>query len=74
MWWCIRCSCIITEFLFAGRGGDDAFRNGKSIVDNMMLMMERYQMKLEDLVDEKTEQLMMEKQKTDNLLHRMLPP
>ena len=49
-------------------------RNGKSIVDNMMLMMERYQMKLEDLVEEKTEQLLMEKHKTDNLLHRMLPP
>ena len=40
----------------------------------MLVMMERYQMRLEDLVEEKTSQLEMEKRKTVNLLHRMLPP
>lgn len=43
-------------------------------MDNMLVMMERYQMRLEDLVDEKTSQLQLEKKKTENLLHRMLPP
>lgn len=49
-------------------------RNGRSIVDNILTIMERYQMRLEDLVDERTAQLMAEKKKTENLLHRMLPP
>ena len=49
-------------------------RNGRSIIDNMLVMMERYQMRLEDLVEEKTAQLQLEKRKTENLLHRMLPP
>ncbi|KAF6030690.1 hypothetical protein EB796_010989 [Bugula neritina] len=51
-----------------------AIMNGRSIVDNMLVMMERYQMRLEDLVEEKTSQLQLEKKKTENLLHRMLPP
>ncbi|XP_067936689.1 receptor-type guanylate cyclase Gyc76C-like [Watersipora subatra] len=51
-----------------------AIMNGRSIVDNMLVMMERYQMRLEDLVEEKTAQLQLEKRKTENILHRMLPP
>ena len=39
----------------------------------MMAMMEKYQSHLEDLVAERTEQLMDEKRKTEGLLHRMLP-
>ncbi|KAK2159121.1 hypothetical protein LSH36_158g05000 [Paralvinella palmiformis] len=39
----------------------------------MMAMMEKYQSHLEDLVADRTEQLMDEKRKTEGLLHRMLP-
>ena len=39
----------------------------------MVEMMERYQSHLEDLVAERTEQLVGEQQKTEALLHRMLP-
>ena len=42
-------------------------------MDNMMEMMEKYQLHLEDLVAERTEQLIGEKKKTEGLLHRMLP-
>ena len=38
-----------------------------------MAMMEAYQNNLENLVEERTEQLVEEKKKTEILLHRMLP-
>ncbi|CAL1270052.1 unnamed protein product [Larinioides sclopetarius] len=44
-----------------------------NIMDNMMDMMERYANNLEDLVDERTAQLVEEQNKTEALLHRMLP-
>uniref|UniRef100_A0A7M4FES2 Guanylate cyclase n=1 Tax=Crocodylus porosus TaxID=8502 RepID=A0A7M4FES2_CROPO len=47
--------------------------NKVSPVDMMMTLMEKYSKHLEVLVAERTQDLMHEKQKTDRLLHSMLP-
>ncbi|XP_066906128.1 guanylate cyclase 32E [Halyomorpha halys] len=44
-----------------------------NIFDNMIAMMEKYANNLEALVDERTDQLVEEKKKTDALLYEMLP-
>ncbi|XP_071034347.1 guanylate cyclase 32E isoform X3 [Parasteatoda tepidariorum] len=44
-----------------------------NIFDNMLAMMEKYANNLEVLVDERTDQLIEEKKKTDALLYEMLP-
>jgi guanylate cyclase len=44
-----------------------------NIFDNMISMLEKYAYNLEGLVQERTNQLMEEKKKTENLLLRMLP-
>ncbi|XP_055334707.1 receptor-type guanylate cyclase Gyc76C-like [Paramacrobiotus metropolitanus] len=44
-----------------------------NIMDNMVFLLERYANNLEQLVTERTAELQMEKKKTENLLHRMLP-
>jgi hypothetical protein len=42
-------------------------------MDNVVEMMEKYASNLEEMVQERTEQLVREKQKTDRLLYRLLP-
>nr|XP_006817694.1 PREDICTED: guanylate cyclase 32E-like [Saccoglossus kowalevskii] len=44
-----------------------------NIFDNMIAIMEKYANNLESIVDDRTQQLIEEKKKTDNLLHSMLP-
>lgn len=44
-----------------------------NIFDNVVYMMEKYADNLEELVIERTGQLVEEKKKTDALLERMLP-
>ena len=44
------------------------------IMDNMVVMLEKYATNLEDIVAERTKQLIEEKKKTDTLLYQMLPP
>ncbi|XP_069857437.1 retinal guanylyl cyclase 1 [Dipodomys merriami] len=45
-----------------------------NIIDSMLRMLEQYSSNLEDLIQERTEELELEKQKTDRLLTQMLPP
>ncbi|XP_020372710.2 retinal guanylyl cyclase 2-like isoform X2 [Rhincodon typus] len=57
----------------------DQFKNinkGKktNIIDSMLRMLEQYSSNLEDLIKERTEELEIEKQKTEQLLTQMLPP
>ncbi len=42
-------------------------------MDNMIQKLEKYANNLEDIVEERTQQLVEEKKKTDTLLYRMLP-
>ncbi|KAF9817537.1 hypothetical protein SFRURICE_014676 [Spodoptera frugiperda] len=44
-----------------------------NIFDNMLAMMEKYASNLEAIVAARTEQLLQEKRRTDDLLNRMLP-
>ena len=49
-------------------------KSGKSnIVDNMVIKLEKYSCKLEEIVAEKTYRLEQEMKKSDELLYRMLP-
>ncbi|XP_006814973.1 atrial natriuretic peptide receptor 1-like [Saccoglossus kowalevskii] len=44
-----------------------------NIMDNMVTMLEKYSHNLEDIVADRTSQLMEEKKRTEQLLYRMLP-
>ena len=44
------------------------------IMDSMLQKLEKYADNLESIVQQRTAELIDEKQKTDMLLHRMLPP
>ncbi|XP_055956659.1 atrial natriuretic peptide receptor 2 [Patella vulgata] len=51
------------------------FNNGRkaNIVDNMIVLLERYANNLEEIVDQRTSELIQERRKSDMLLKRMLP-
>ncbi|KAM6159424.1 guanylate cyclase D-like [Rhynchocyon petersi] len=44
-----------------------------SVADSMLRMLEKYSQNLEDLIQERTEELELERQKTERLLSQMLP-
>ena len=44
------------------------------IMDSMLQKLEKYADNLENIVEQRTAELINEKQKTDMLLYRMLPP
>ena len=44
-----------------------------NVMDMVMKMMEKYGNNLEEMVEERTQELVEEKKKTDRLLYRMLP-
>uniref|UniRef100_A0A3Q2HUE2 Guanylate cyclase domain-containing protein n=1 Tax=Equus caballus TaxID=9796 RepID=A0A3Q2HUE2_HORSE len=48
--------------------------NKTSPADSMPRMLEKYSQSLEDLVRERTEELELERQRTESLLFQMLPP
>lgn len=45
-----------------------------SVADSMLRMLEKYSQSLEGLVQERTEELELERRKTERLLSQMLPP
>lgn len=45
-----------------------------SVADSMLQMLEKYSQSLEELVQERTEELELERQKTERLLSQILPP
>lgn len=51
------------------------FRRGfsENLMDDLLRRMEQYANNLESLVEEKTEQLSMEKRRTEELLYQVLP-
>ncbi|MCJ8740375.1 hypothetical protein PDJAM_G00058240 [Pangasius djambal] len=59
---------IFDQFKFINKG------KKTNIIDSMLRMLEQYSSNLEDLIRERTEELEIEKQRTEKLLAEMLPP
>uniref|UniRef100_A0A671G700 Guanylate cyclase domain-containing protein n=1 Tax=Rhinolophus ferrumequinum TaxID=59479 RepID=A0A671G700_RHIFE len=65
----------IPWFLFLSYFQFKIFNKEKpNILDSMLWMLEQYSSNLEGLIQERTEELEIEKQKTEKLLTQMLPP
>lgn len=58
---------INLDNLYFGRGFCE------NLMDDLLRRMEQYANNLESLVEEKTEQLSMEKRRTEELLYQVLP-
>lgn len=67
---CTSCSVffVATQFKNINKG------KKTNIIDSMLRMLEQYSSNLEELIRERTEELEIEKQKTEKLLTQMLPP
>lgn len=63
---------ILTAALFTQFKGNSKAKK-TNIIDSMLRMLEQYSSNLEDLIRERTEELEVERQKTDNLVAQMLP-
>ena len=50
-----------------------SFHRKVNIMDTMVIKLEKYANNLEEIVDKRTDELLQEKKKTDDLLYRMLP-
>lgn len=61
-------SFVLTFLFYHVRG-----MSSKNFLDNLLNRMEQYANDLESLVDEKTQSLIDEKKKTDELLYQMIP-
>lgn len=70
-WLSIRCFCSLPfarlQFKTISKG------KKTNIIDSMLRMLEQYSTNLEDLIRERTEELEVERQKTDALVAQMLP-
>lgn len=74
---CVQEALILTdeaELLFSLQF--KSINQGKktSVADSMLRMLEKYSQSLEGLVQERTEELELERRKTERLLSQMLPP
>lgn len=65
---CLNNCLIPTQFKNINKG------KKTNIIDSMLRMLEQYSSNLEELIRERTEELEIEKQKTEKLLTQMLPP
>lgn len=48
-------------------------KSGEKLLDNLLSRMEEYANNLEDLVEDRTQSLIIEKKKSDELLYQVLP-
>ncbi|VDM33373.1 unnamed protein product [Hydatigera taeniaeformis] len=55
-------------------GLPSSYSSKSNIVDHMLKIMEKYSSNLESQVNQRTEELQVEKQKTETLIAKMLPP
>lgn len=68
LWWVLSMSMFSFQFKNINKG------KKTNIIDSMLRMLEQYSSNLEELIRERTEELEIEKQKTEKLLTQMLPP